>query len=221
MEERDKSVKSSRELVEKTFIDLGFTNENPRDLDLVNDLLQRWLHRNDPSVQSPYNPFTPGISSPDDYTPEEWALLNDEDVQIVLNKCKEYYEPKEHLTSGDLKSILEQIALGTLTRQTYDFKSGLSITETPSFGERLTAIKMLQGQNPDDTAETVQFINNIGLNGTDLTDPTSDPNDMPKPDIKPNMDNVNRRIKELEAKKQAQSANSQKEAQLNETSQSN
>ena len=210
MEERDKSVKSSRELVEKTFIDMGFTNENPRDLDLVNDLLQRWLHRNDSTTA--YTPFTPGISSPDDYTPEEWALLNDEDVQIVLNKCKEYYEPKEHLTSGDLKSILEQIALGTLTRQTYDFKSGLSITETPSFGERLTAIKMLQGQNPDDTAETVQFINNIGLNGTDLTDPTSDPNDMPKPDIKPNMDNVNRRIKELEAKK---------EAQLNETSQSN
>lgn len=212
MEERDKSVTSSRELVEKTFIDMGFTNENPKDLDLVNDLLQRWLHRNDPTITSTYVQFTPGVSTPDDYTPEEWALLNDEDVQIVLNKCKEYYEPKEHLTNGDLRAILEQIALGTLTRQTYDFKSGMSITEGPSFGERLTAIKMLQGQNPDDTAETVQFINNIGVNGTDLTDPTQSPNDMPKPDIKPNMDNVKKRIEELKAKK---------EAKLNETSQDN
>ena len=212
MEERDKSVKSSRELVEKTFIDMGFTNENPRDLDLVNELLQKWLHRNDPTNASIYVQFTPGISTPDDYTPEEWALLNDEDVQIVLNKCKEYYEPKEHLTDGDLRAILEQIALGTLTRQTYDFKSGSSITESPSFGERLTAIKMLQGQNPDDNRETVQFINNIGVNGTDITDPTQSPNDMPKPGIRANMDNVQKRIEELQAKK---------EAKLNETSQDN
>ena len=201
MQERDKSITSSRQLVEKTFIDAGFTNENPRDLDLVNDLLQKWIHRNDPNSSS-YIPFSPGISSPDDYTPEEWALLNDEDVQMVLQKCKEYYEPKEHLTASDLNSILEQIALGTLTRQTYDFKSGATITESPSFGERITAIKLLKGENPDDNAEKVQFINNIGVNGIDTLDPASDPNDMPKPDIKPNMDNVNRRIKELEAKKQ-------------------
>ena len=195
MEERDKSVKSSRELVEKTFIDLGFTNENPRDLDLVNDLLQRWLHRNDPSVQSPYSPFTPGISSPDDYTPEEWALLNDEDVQIVLNRCKEYYEPKEHMTSTDLRLILEKIASGNITRQGYDYKNGATVYEQPTFGEMLQAIKLLQPQMSGDDKETVQFINNIGVNGTDIYNPG---NPVPEPSDKPNMDNVKKRIKELE-----------------------
>ena len=184
---RDKSIKSSRQLVEKMFIDLGFTDENPSDLDMVNDLLQMWLHRND--ANSPYGSDAP------EYTAEQWALLNDEDVQIVLNRCKEYYEPKEHMTNTDLRLILEKIASGNITRQGYDYKNGATVYEQPTFGEMLQAIKLLQPQMSGDDKETVQFINNIGVNGTDIYNPD---NPVPKPSDKPNMDNVKKRIKELE-----------------------
>ena len=62
-----------RELVEKTFIELGFANENPDDLDAVAELLEIW--RTNKKVE---------------YTPEQYALLNDPDVIDVLNKCKRY-----------------------------------------------------------------------------------------------------------------------------------
>lgn len=140
--------KSPRDLVEETFVSLGFTDENPSDLDMVAELLQVWM------------------DNPDDkdivYSSEQYILLNDPDVQNVLNKCKEYYEPKKHLSKGDLRSILEDIARGSLTRKDYDFKNGEMVEIEPSFTERLQAIKMLKEEAADDSAaSSIQFINNI------------------------------------------------------------
>ena len=135
-----------RELVEKTFIDLGFTNENPSDLDMVAELLEIW--RTNQKVE---------------YTPEQYALLNDPDVIEVLNKCKRYYEPKRALSKVELRQILEDIATGTLKRQGYDYKNGCDTQEEPSFGERITAIKLLSDNANDNTKDTIQFINDIGF----------------------------------------------------------
>lgn len=134
-----------RELVEKTFIELGYTEENPDDLDAVTELLEIW--RTNKKVE---------------YTPEQYALLNDQVVLDVLNKCKKYYEGKRILTKSDLREILQDIATGTLTRQDYDFKNGCPVTVEPSFGDRITAIKMLSDEASDNVKDTIQFINDIG-----------------------------------------------------------
>ncbi len=134
-----------RELVEKTFIELGFTDENPEDLDAVAELLEIW--RTNKKVE---------------YTPEQYALLNDSDVIDVLNKCKTYYEPKKTLSKADLREILEDIATGRLTRHDYDFKNGCPVEIEPSFGERITAIKILSDDADDNKKDTIQFINDIG-----------------------------------------------------------
>lgn len=140
-----------RELVEHTFIDLGFPNENPSDLDMVTELLEIWKNRD-------FSDDDPDF----EYSPEQYVLLNDPDVVAVLNKCREYYEPKRHLSKGDLRTLLEGIAKGTVTRKDYDFKNGEEVTIEPTFSERIQAIKMLQeGADNDNSAKTVQFINNI------------------------------------------------------------
>lgn len=158
----DKSI-SHRDLVEKTFAELGFTDENPEDLDAVTELLDIFLD----------NPDDREIA----YTPEQYILLNDPDVQQVIKQCQQYYEPKRHLTKGDLRSILEDIARGKLTRQDYDFKNGCPVDIEPTFSERITAIKMLQeGADDENKIATVQFINNI-------VNPT-----LTKQDFKPNID---------------------------------
>lgn len=135
-----------RELVEKTFIDLGFANENPSDLDMIAELLEIW--RTNQKVE---------------YTAEQYVLLNDPDVLEVLTKCKQYYEPKKALSKADLRQILEDIATGSLKRKGYDYKSGLPTEEEPSFGERITAIKLLSDNANDNTKDTIQFINDIGF----------------------------------------------------------
>lgn len=150
---------TDRELVEKTFIELGFTNENPSDLDAVTELLQIWKS-NTKDVE---------------YTPEQYALLNDPDVLDVLTKCKQYYEPKKTLSKADLRQILEDIATGTLKRKDYDFKNGIPVEVEPGFGERITAIKMLSEDAHDDTKDTIQFINDIG--GTDYEEVVEDGSD--------------------------------------------
>lgn len=156
--------KTPRQLVEENFIELGFTDENPSDLDMVTELLQIWIDNTDDKEIV--------------YSPEQYILLNDPDVQTVLNRCKEYYEPKKHLSKGDLRSILEDIARGSLTRKDYDFKNGETIEIEPSFTERLQAIKMLKEEASDDNAaSSIQFINNI------ITPPTS-----PSNQFHPNME---------------------------------
>ncbi len=151
------------ELVTKTFAELGFTNENPEDLQAVTELLEMWRDKD-------FDDQSPDF----EYTQEQYILLNDPDVLNVLNKCKQYYEPKRHLSKGDLRTILENIALGKLTRQDYDFKNGAPVTIEPSFTERIQAIKMLQDDADDENKQaTVQFINNIV--GGDVT--------IPKPNL--------------------------------------
>ena len=143
----DKSI-SHRDLVEKMFVELGFTDENPDDLDAVTELLDIFLDNTDDREIV--------------YTPEQYILLNDPDVQNVIRRCQQYYEPKRHLTKGDLRTILEDIARGKLTRQDYDFKNGCPVDIEPTFSERITAIKMLQeGADDENKTATVQFINNI------------------------------------------------------------
>lgn len=149
---------SPRELVEKTFIENGFPNENPDDLDAITEILQIWIDL--------------GTSNPDDveYTAEQYVLLNDPDVINVLNQCRAYYEPKRRLSNGELTRILEDIAAGRLTRQDWDFKNGEAVTIEPTFSERLTAIKLLKEQE-NATAHTqaaIQFVNNITVPGTPL-----------------------------------------------------
>lgn len=139
-----------RQLVEDTFKELGFTNENPDDLDLVTEILNIWRNPE-------FDDSDPDFS----YTQEQYILLNDPDVMNVLNRCMQYYEPKRHLTKGDLRQILEDIALGRTTRKDYDFKNGEPVDIEPTFAERIQAIKMLQEGADDKKASTVQFVNNI------------------------------------------------------------
>lgn len=151
-------VLSPRELVEKTFIQNGFPNENPDDLDAVTEILQIWIEL--------------GTSNSDDihYTPEQYVLLNDPDVIQVLNQCRQYYEPKRRLSNGELTRILEDIAAGRLTRQDWDFKNGEPVTIEPTFSERLTAIKLLKEQemSAHTTQAAIQFVNNINMPDTPL-----------------------------------------------------
>ena len=137
---------TTRELVEKVFIDKGFTHENPNDLDLIADILQKWLDKQDGP-----------------YSDEQYVLLSDSDVIDVLNACKLYYGPKDMLSNVEIKDILKQIATGQLTRRGYDYKNGQATIEEPSFGERLTALRMLKEDTPEDNKEMVQFINDIDV----------------------------------------------------------
>ena len=89
---------NSLELVKQTFIEMGFTDENPDDLKIVADILDMWK-------KSDFDDTTDF-----EYTQDQYVLLNDPDVMNVLNKCRQYYEPKRHLTKGDLRTILEAIA---------------------------------------------------------------------------------------------------------------
>lgn len=165
-----------RQLVEDTFKELGFTNENPDDLDLVTEILEIWRDPN-------FNDSDPEFQ----YTQEQYILLNDPDVNDVLNRCLQYYEPKRHLSNNDLKKILEDIACGRLSRRDYDFKEHTYITIEPSFQERLTAIRMLQDNASDNSASTVQFINNIvsPQSSASSASSASSSNSLP---VKPNTD---------------------------------
>lgn len=168
-EQKEQQALSPRQLVEQTFIQNGFPNENPDDLDAITEILQIWIDL--------------GVSNPDDYdyTPEQYILLNDPDVINVLNQCRQYYEPKRRLSSGELTSILEDIAAGRLTRQDYDFKNGTPVTVEPTFNERLTAIKLLRDQenSAQHTQAAIQFVNNISVPGQPLTQPNLNAPDAP------------------------------------------
>ena len=117
---------------------------------MVTELLDIWIEQGEDSDKEI------------EYSPEQYVLLNDPDVQTVLTRCREYYQPKKHLSKQDLQNILEDIARGSLTRQDYDYKNGVPVTLEPTFQERLQAIKLLQENATDEnTAGTIQFINNI------------------------------------------------------------
>ena len=168
-EQKEQQALSPRQLVEQTFIQNGFPNENPDDLDAITEILKIWIDL--------------GTSNPDDveYTPEQYILLNDPDVINVLNQCRSYYEPKRRLSDGELTSILEDIAAGRITRQDYDFKNGEVVTIEPTFGERLTAIKLLKERDNQNThtQAAIQFVNNISVPGQPLTQPNLNAPDAP------------------------------------------
>ena len=168
-EQKEQQALSPRQLVEQTFVQNGFPNENPDDLDAITEILKIWIDL--------------GTSNPDDveYTPEQYILLNDPDVINVLNQCRSYYEPKRRLSDGELTSILEDIAAGRITRQDYDFKNGEAVTIEPTFGERLTAIKLLRERDNQNahTQAAIQFVNNISVPGQPLTQPNLNAPDNP------------------------------------------
>ena len=169
MENTDLPVpENSLDLVKQTFIEMGFTDENPDDLKIVADILDMWK-------KSDFDDTTDF-----EYTQDQYVLLNDPDVMNVLNKCRQYYEPKRHLTKGDLRTILEQIAQGKLTRQDWDFKNGEAVTIEPSFTERIQAIKILQENADDnDNKATIQFINNLVMPDGSIPKPNLDAPEAP------------------------------------------
>ena len=169
MENTDLPVpENSLDLVKQTFIEMGFTDENPDDLQIVADILDMWK-------KSDFDDTTDF-----EYTQDQYVLLNDPDVMNVLNKCRQYYEPKRHLTKGDLRTILEQIAQGKLTRQDWDFKNGEAVTIEPSFTERIQAIKILQENADDnDNKATIQFINNLVMPDGSIPKPNLDAPEAP------------------------------------------
>ena len=156
------------ELVSRTFVEMGFTDENPNDLEIVANILEMWK-------KSDFDDTTDF-----EYSSEQYALLNDPDVMNVLNKCRQYYEPKRHLTKGDLRTLLEQIAMGKLTRQDWDFKNGEPVTIEPTFTDRIQAIKMLQENADDgDNKATIQFVNNLIMPDGSVPKPHLDAPDAP------------------------------------------
>ena len=161
--------KTPRQLVEETFINMGFTDENPSDLDMVTELLDIWRENEDDRDIS--------------YSAEQYILLNDPDVQQVLNKCKAYYEPKKHLSKTELRQILEDIARGKIKRQDYDFKNGEIIYIEPTFTERIQAVKMLtEGADDDTKVQAIQFVNNImSPQSTSLPKPNMEAPTAPPP----------------------------------------
>lgn len=161
-------VENSLDLVKQTFIEMGFPDENPDDLKIVADILDMWK-------KSDFDDTTDF-----EYTQDQYVLLNDPDVMNVLNKCRQYYEPKRHLTKGDLRTILEQIAQGKLTRQDWDFKNGEPVTIEPSFTERIQAIKMLQEDaDSTDNKATIQFVNNLVMPDGSVPKPNLDAPEAP------------------------------------------
>ena len=87
MEETNLPVpENSLDLVKQTFVEMGFTDENPDDLKIVADILDMWK-------KSDFDDTTDF-----EYTQDQYVLLNDPDVMNVLNNCRQYYEPKRHLT---------------------------------------------------------------------------------------------------------------------------
>lgn len=161
-------VQNSLDLVKQTFIEMGFPDENPEDLKIVADILDMWK-------KSDFDDTTDF-----EYTQDQYVLLNDPDVMNVLNKCRQYYEPKRHLTKGDLRTLLEQIAMGKLTRQDWDFKNGEPVTIEPSFTERIQAIKMLQEDaDSTDNKATIQFVNNLVMPDGTIPKPNLDAPEAP------------------------------------------
>lgn len=132
------------ELVKYHFEGLGFSNENPKDLELVAQLHERWLKKDKTEL-----------------TREQYILSQDPDVQEVLRKCRLTDNSKRRMTKTDLKIILEQIARGEITRTDYVGKDAIPVSVTPDFPERLNSIKILMGEVDTDNDEKIFFVDDI------------------------------------------------------------
>ncbi len=132
------------ELVTYHFRQLGFENENPEDLQMVADLHERWLNKDQREL-----------------TEREYVISQDPDVQEVLRRCRLTDSPKRRLTKTDLQVLLEQIAKGEITRRDYVGKDAEPVQLTPNFAERINAIKMLMGEAENEGTEKIFFIDDI------------------------------------------------------------
>ena len=139
-----KGKMTTLELVTYHFRELGFENENPKDLQMVAELHERWLNKDKTEL-----------------TTEQYILSQDADVQEVLKRCRLTDNPKRRLTKVDLQVLLEQIAKGEITRRDYVGKDAVPVDVTPNFTERLNSIKMLMGEADNEGAEKIFFVNDI------------------------------------------------------------
>lgn len=132
------------EKVKYYFEELGFTDENPNDLELVAELHERWLNKDDSELPK-----------------ELWVLSQDPDVQEVLKRCRDTNEPQRRLSKLDLKILLERIAKGEVERKDYVGKDADMVWLTPNFNERLNAIKMLMAEADNEGQERIYFVDDI------------------------------------------------------------
>jgi len=135
---------STLEKVKYYFEELGFTNENPHDLELVAELHERWLRKDDSELPK-----------------DLWVLSQDPDVIEVLKRCRDTNEPQRRMTKTDLKVLLERIAKGEVERKDYVGKDADLVYLTPNFNERLNAIKMLMAEAENDGQERIYFVDDI------------------------------------------------------------
>ena len=142
--QNDSNKMTTLELVTYHFKQLGFENENPKDLEMVAQLHERWLKKDKTEL-----------------TRELYVLSQDPDVQEVLKRCRETDHPKRRLTKEDLQVILEQIAKGDITRRDYVGKDAIPVDVTPNFTERLNSVKLLMGEAENDGNEKIFFIDDI------------------------------------------------------------
>lgn len=150
--ENDNSEKmTTLELVKYHFEQLGFNNENPKDLEMVAELHERWLRKDDSELSQPL-----------------YVLSQDPDVIEVLKRCREYDNPKRRLTKIDLKLLLEQMATGEVTRKDYVGKDADLVYLTPTFTERINAIKMLMGEAENEGEEKIFFVDDIASKYAEL-----------------------------------------------------
>lgn len=141
---RDTSAMSTLEKVKYYFEELGFTNENPRDLELVAELHERWLNKDNSELPK-----------------DLWVLSQDPDVIEVLSRCRETNEPQRRMTKVDLQILLEKIAKGEVERKDYVGKDADQVWLTPNFSERLNAIKMLMAEAENEGSERIYFVDDI------------------------------------------------------------
>lgn len=141
---KDTSAMTTLEKVKYYFEELGFTNENPHDLELVAELHERWLKKDDSELPK-----------------DLWVLSQDPDVIEVLKRCRNTNEPQRRLTKTDLKILLEKIAKGEVERKDYVGKDADLVYLTPNFSERLNAIKMLMLEAEGDGQERIYFVDDI------------------------------------------------------------
>lgn len=154
------SAMTTLEKVKYYFEELGFTNENPHDLELVAELHERWLRKDDSELPK-----------------DLWVLSQDPDVIEVLKRCRNTNEPQRRLTKTDLKILLEKIAKGEVERKDYVGKDAELVYLTPNFNERLNAIKMLMAEAEGDGQERIYFVDDIEAKYMEMAEKEGGAND--------------------------------------------
>ena len=154
------SAMTTLEKVKYYFEELGFTNENPHDLELVAELHERWLRKDNSELSK-----------------ELFVLSQDPDVIAVLKRCRDTNEPQRRMTKVDLQILLEKIARGEVERKDYVGKDADLVYLTPNFSERLNAIKMLMVEAENEGDERIYFIDDIEAKYVEMREKEGGAND--------------------------------------------